>query len=123
MITEIINHTQIIIPIVGIAVVVIIGAIVWAGIAIYKFIDREYVEKIECEKCRTALKEECRDDINDCYKTLEKKIDDMQEKFAKDVKEIDQKLDQWITTGVRIETKMDLLMKSFLTGDNNGFKL
>lgn len=113
MITEIINHTQIIVPVVGIAVFVIIGAIVWAGIAIYKFIDREYVEKIECEKCRTTLRDECRGDVNNCYSTLEKKIDDMRENFAKDVREIDQKLDNWITTGVRIETKVDMLLKGF----------
>ena len=113
MITSIIQHTQIIIPVVGVAVIIIIGAIVWAGIAIYKFIDREYVEKIECERCRTNLKEECRGDINKCYATLEKKIDDMREDFAKDVREIDQKLDRWISSGVRIETKVDMLLNGF----------
>ena len=113
MIAEIIHHTQIIVPVVGVAVIVIIGAVVWAGIAIYKFIDREYVEKIECEKCRTNLREECRGDVHNCYATLEKKIDDMREDFAKDVREIDQKLDKWISTGVRIETKVDMLLSGF----------
>lgn len=113
MITEIINHTQIIIPIVGIAVVVVVGAIVWAGIAIYKFIDREYVEKLECEKCRTNLRDECKGNIDNCYSTLEKKIDDMREDVAKDVRELDRKLDKWISTGVRIETKVDMLLNGF----------
>lgn len=102
MITEIIHHTQVIVPVVGIAVVIIIGAIVWAGIAIYKFIDREYVEKIECEKCRTSLKDE--------YKKI---IDDTREDLSKDIKDLDKKLDQWISTGVRIETKVDMLLNGF----------
>lgn len=102
MITEIIHHTQVIVPVVGIAVVIIIGAIVWAGIAIYKFIDREYVEKIECEKCRTILKDE--------YKKI---IDDTREDLSKDIKDLDKKLDQWISTGVRIETKVDMLLNGF----------
>ena len=102
MIAEIINHTQIIVPVVGIAVVVIVGAIVWAGIAIYKFIDREYVEKIECEKCRTSLKDECK-----------KTVDDTREDLSKDIKDLDKKLDQWISTGVRIETKVDMLLNGF----------
>jgi hypothetical protein len=102
MIAEIINHTQIIVPVVGIAVFVIIGAIVWAGIAIYKFIDREYVEKIECEKCRSNLKDECK-----------KTVDDTREDLSKDIKDLDKKLDQWISTGVRIETKVDMLLNGF----------
>lgn len=113
MIAEIIKHTQIIIPVVGIAVVIVVGAIIWAAIAIYKFIDREYVEKIECEKCRISLRDECRGGIDDCYTTLERKIDNMREDVAKDIRELDQKLDKWISTGVRIETKVDMLLNGF----------
>lgn len=102
MITSIIEHTQIIIPVVGIAVIVVIGAIVWAGIAIYKFIDREYVEKIECEKCRSSLKDEC-----------QKTVDSTREDLSRDIKDLDKKLDQWISTGVRIETKVDMLLNGF----------
>lgn len=102
MITEVINHTQIIVPVVGVAVIIVVGAIAWAGIAIYRFIDREYVEKIECEKCRSILKDECK-----------KTVDDTREDLSKDIKDLDKKLDQWISTGVRIETKVDMLLNGF----------
>ena len=68
----------------------------------YNHPDYQSDEKIECEKCRSSLKEECK-----------KTVDDTREDLSKDIKDLDKKLDQWISTGVRIETKVDMLLNGF----------
>lgn len=110
---NILQHLHFIIPIVGICIVIVVAAIGWAIVQIRNFINRDFVEKIDCERCMSKAKEEYRDDMDENYKSLENKIDQMSKEFAAEMKEVRTSTEQWIQTAVRIETKVDLLLQGY----------
>ena len=113
MITNFLQHLHLIAPIVGICIVVIIAAIGWAIIQIRNFINRDFVEKLDCERCMNEASNKHRDEMNEKYQSLENKIDQMGRDFASEMKEVRTSTEQWIQTAVRIETKVDLLLKGY----------
>lgn len=113
MLINTLQHLHIIIPIVGVCVIIVVAAIIWAAIQIKNFINRDFVEKIDCERCMSKAKDEYRDEMDEKYKSLEGKIDQMSKDFAAEMKEVRTSTEQWIQTAVRIETKVDLLLQGY----------
>lgn len=113
MLINFLQHFHLIIPIVGICIIVIIAAISWAIVQIRNLINRDFVDKLDCERCMNKAKEEYRDDMDENYKSLENKIDQMSKEFTTELKDVRTSTEQWIQTAVRIETKVDLLLKGY----------
>ena len=102
--TDVMHFIHVIIPIVACIVIVVIAAFMWAVKQIRDFISSEFVEKIDCKHCMQQTKDSCRQDFDEQYKILENKID---------VKELHRGIEQWSQASVRIETKVDMLLKGF----------
>lgn len=113
MLINFLQHFHLIIPIVGICIIVIIAAISWAIVQIRNLINRDFVDKLDCERCMNKAKDEYRDEMDEKYKSLEDKIDQMSKNFAAEMKEVRTSTEQWIQTAVRIETKVDLLLQGY----------
>lgn len=111
--TDIMQLLHYIVPVVALIVVIIIAAFIWAVKQIRDFISNEFVEKIDCKHCMQQTKDSCRLDFDEQYKILENKIDQMSESFAVEVKELHRGIEQWSQASVRIETKVDMLLKGF----------
>ena len=113
MLINFLQHLHLIIPIVGICIIVIIAAISWAIVQVRNLINRDFVDKLDCERCMSKAKDEYRDEMDEKYKSLEDKIDQMSKNFAAEMKEVRTSTEQWIQTAVRIETKVDLLLQGY----------
>ena len=111
--TDITQFVHIIVPVVALILVVLVAAFVWAVKQLRDFIGKEFVEKIECKQCMQNVKESCRQNFDEQYKVLENKIDQMNENFTIEVKELHRGIEQWSQASVRIETKVDMLLKGF----------
>ena len=122
MTIEAFNDTHVLIPLVGVCLVIILGALAWAARQIYQFIDQQFVRKLECQKCVNIIKDDFHRNIDFKYDQVCGKVEEVRRDFMHYIESIQEIAEKRNETMVRIETKVDLLIGSN-RGDSNGFKL
>lgn len=103
VIDEIVKHFNILIPIVGFCVLLVIGGAIWALRQIRNELKREFVTKEHCNQCTIEIKDRFHHDIDKKYDRLEEQIKYNREERLREIKEL-------ATTNARLESKVDMIL-------------
>lgn len=104
------EHISTLIPTVGILTIIIIGAFIWAITQIYKFLNNEFVRKLECQKCMIKVKDDVLRDTNEKYKEVLNLIKENHNEWYEEIKSLREAAVKREKALSRIEGKLDTLL-------------
>ncbi len=111
MITSFLNDSHTTIVIVGVWIIIVLGAFAWAVMQIYKFLNNQFVLKLDCERCINNVRKDFAKEMNERYNSVQNKIDDLKHSFDKKIDIMHDAAEKRSEAIVRIETKLDLLLR------------
>ena len=128
MINEILQYTEFLIPVVGFCIILILGGAIWALNKIKNELKKDFVTTDSCKSCTKELKEElskefviiescqkCTQEIKDSFhRDIDKKYDKLAEQIKQNRDERMQEIKKIADSNIRLETKMDLLLKGMI---------
>ncbi len=117
MIINFLSNAHIIFTICGVVVIILLGALAWAMQQIYRFLDDQFVRKLQCERCLSVVKNDFHDRMEEQYQTVSLKIENIREEFSREMRLIRDIGDKRNETIIRIETKLDLLLQDNLKSE------
>lgn len=111
---EIINHLNLVIPIVGGCAFLVLSGAIWALNQIRGELKKEFVTKTECSNCKEHIQEVFHKDIDTKYSDVLDRIDKNHDDWTKELKDMQKDAQERNDRLVSIDTKVDMILKGII---------